>query len=132
MTFLIISTFTHDSSLLTALSRSRDINAPLRASEVFDQMIYSGVKADTFAWTILITIWSRSKLPNKENKVQEIFEKMISMGAAANAVTYTSLLIMWTKSKQTQSKTRIKEIYHRLWDEFVRLDGMAFKVCYLL
>jgi hypothetical protein len=65
------------SSLLSALSRSQDKDAPLRADEVFEQMLAAGVRADTMAWTILITIWSRSRppSPSKEDKVHEIYEK---------------------------------------------------------
>jgi hypothetical protein len=63
------------SSLLSALSKSRDKDAPLRADEVFERMQASGIEADTVAWTILITIWSRSKLKNKEERVQQIFDR---------------------------------------------------------
>ena len=66
-----------DSSLLSALSRSRDKNAPYRANEVFDQMLSAGIRADPMAWTILITLWSKSSLPNKEMKVQQIFKRYV-------------------------------------------------------
>jgi hypothetical protein len=72
------------SSLLSALSKSNDKNAPLRADGVFEQMLSSGVQADTVAWTILITIWSRSKLKNKEERVQEIFERSVCLIVNSN------------------------------------------------
>ena len=197
------------SSLLSALSRSKDAKAALRAEEVFNQMLSTGLKADTQASTIMITIWSKSTLPGKENKAQAIFERMLMSGDRPNAFTYTALLIMWTKSIQKNmrregyrvytpnappppskgevvdintfgetgglasglslalepvpgpglasapgqglvpasapgpglgpspvtitiefAQTRIRDIYHRLWHEYVRMDGKAF--CVLL
>ena len=72
---LLILSSTILSSLLSALSRSQDKDAPYRANEVFDQMLGAGIHADPMAWTILITLWSKSALPTKEAKVQQIFKK---------------------------------------------------------
>ena len=84
------------SSLLSALGRSDDPHAPLRANEVFEQMLASGVRPDTQCWTILISIWARCSLPDKETQCQYVFDRMLeSRGAAPNAVTYTAMLKLW-------------------------------------
>ena len=65
------------SSLLSALSNSRDTAAPARASEVFALMVKADIPPDTMCWTILIGIWARSKAPGHEQKAQQIFEQML-------------------------------------------------------
>ena len=86
------------SSLLSALSRSKDPQAPYRASEVFEQMVQASVEPDTMSWTILLSIWARSSLPRHEQEAQAIFDRFISMGRMStsagfhpqpSAVTYT-------------------------------------------
>jgi hypothetical protein len=67
------------SSLLSAISRSRDDNAPYRADEVFNQMIKNNISPDATAYTILMTIWSRSYVRGKEKKVHEIYLQMLAL-----------------------------------------------------
>ena len=62
-------------SLLSAISRSRDPDAALRADTVFESMQKFGVVPDTRAWTIYLTIWSRSQQRNKEDVVHQLYEK---------------------------------------------------------
>lgn len=81
------------SSLLSALSRSRDKHAPLRAADIFARMLEGHVVPDTTAWTILITIWSKSNLPEKEEKVQEIYEKMLHAGISVDFRTFVYIFM---------------------------------------
>lgn len=83
------------SSLLSALSRSRDKNAPYRANEVFEQMLGAGIRADPMAWTILITLWSKSSIPNKENKVQQIFKRCVQYTVQYTVQSAYVLALHW-------------------------------------
>ena len=126
------------SSLLSALSKSNDINAPIKASAIFEQLLQSRLTPDIQSWTILIAIWSKSNLEDKVEKVQEIYNRMIKSGYAPNAVTYSTMLKMWTSILEKNNtynpnsieyaKQNILNIYDSIRDENVRLDGIGFRL----
>ncbi len=124
------------SSLLSALSRSNDVNAPIKASAIFEQLLQSRLIPDIQSWTILIAIWCKSNLEDKVEKVQEIYNRMIKSGYAPNAVTYSTILKMWTTilennndpSSIENAKQNILNIYNSIRDENVRLDGIGFRL----
>jgi pentatricopeptide repeat protein len=62
-------------SLLSAVSRSRDVETAKRADIIFQQMCESGIRPDVTAYTILLSIWSKSQVRGKEDRVIEICDR---------------------------------------------------------
>jgi len=118
----VVMTVISYTALLTALSRSKNPDAPDVASKLFSSMRESGISPDLQTWTIYLGIWSKRSC----EKAQEIFDNMLAEGVQPNNVTYTTLLSMWGKSSQREASLKIRDIFKQLKQTGRKLDAVGY------
>lgn len=103
--------------VLIAWARSEDVDAPMKAENIFQEILDRDMLPDRYVYAGLITAWGRSKDPDAIHKVEEYFRRLrCSKNSKPTVVEYTAVIqayanyVSWNIDKSRELVDRAESL----------------------
>ena len=114
-------------SVIDALTRSRDWNAPENASEILEKMLKLAndgdlsVQPNAITYNTVINTWASSGKPNSAKKAEELLKRMETIYESGeckkvrpNTISYTSVIDAYARTKSENGAINAERIFKQM------------------